>query len=80
MIIAKRIELEPNPDPVYSRAIARIERDLGYGNQQAHAALAQIAQAYGVFLDDVAQAVLGARSIKRGLALALRPVRFDRRR
>lgn len=79
MIISQNLETQPDPEPVYSRAIARIERDLGWGDQQAHAALAQIAQAYGVFLDDVAQAVLGARSLKRGLALALRPVRFDRR-
>lgn len=79
MIIASRIETEQEPEPVYSRAIARIQSDLGMGKQQAHDALAQIAQAYGVFLDDVAQAVLGARTIKRGLALALKPVRFDRR-
>jgi hypothetical protein len=79
MIIAKRLEVEKEPEPVYARAIKRIKRDLGYGDQQAHEALTHIAQAYGVFLDDVAQAVLGARSIKRGLALALRPVRFDRR-
>jgi hypothetical protein len=79
MIISQSIEPGHKTENVYKRAIARIERDLGWEAHQAHLALAQIAQAYGVFLDDVAQAVLGARSIKRGLAYALQPVRFDRR-
>ncbi len=75
MIISNGIETEP----VYTQAIARIQKDLGWGTTQAPAALAQIAQAHGVFLDDVAQAVLSARTIKYGLASALRPVRFERR-
>ena len=79
MIIAKSIETEQEAEQVYPQAIARIERELGWGAHQAHLALAEIAQAYGVFLDDVAHAILGARSIKRGLASALRPVKFDRR-
>lgn len=79
MIVGTRIETGQADQQVYQRAIARIERDLGWGAQQAHLALAQIAQANGVFLDDVAEAILGARSLKRGLAHALREVKFDRR-
>ena len=79
MIIAKPIETGQKDEQVYRRAIARIQGDLGWGAHQAHVALAQIAQANGVFLDDVAEAILGARSIKRGLAYGLRRVRFDRR-
>jgi len=79
MIIAKSLDTGQETEQVYKRAIARIEKDLGWGAQQAHDAMALIAQAYGVFLDDVAQAVLGARSIKRGLAFAVEPIRLRRR-
>ena len=80
MIIAPSIETQREIDSIYTRAIARLERDLGWEAQQAHNAVAQIAQAYGVFLDDVAQAILGARSIKRGLAPVVQAVELRRRR
>lgn len=79
MIIANRVETTPAEQQVYKQAIRRIEKDLGWGAHQAHQALAYIAQANGVFLDDVAEAILGARSLKRGLAYALRQVHFERR-
>jgi hypothetical protein len=79
MIVSNGIDTASAEQRVYDRAIRRIERDLGWGAQEAHQALAHIAQANGVFLDDVAEAILGARSIKRGLAQALRQVQFRRR-
>lgn len=80
MIIAPSLDTTLNAETAYTRAIARLKRDLGWEAQQAHAAVAQIAQAYGVFLDDVAQAILGARSIKRGLASVVQAVELRRRR
>ncbi len=66
-------------EQVYHRAIARMEKDLGWAPSKAHDAIAEAASAYGVFLDDVAHAVLAARSIKRGLTHVLRQTDFDRR-
>jgi hypothetical protein len=77
MIIAKDVTLQA--DQVYERAVARLVRELGWAPEKAHTALGEFAQAYGVFLDDVAEAVVRARSVKRGLAFALRAVKFDRR-
>ena len=58
MIIAKGIELESNPEPVYSQAIARIERDLGYGNQQAHAETENRGQQYDQEIEETKLALL----------------------
>lgn len=66
-------------EQIYHRAIARMERELGWAPSKAHDAIAEAASAYGVFLDDVAHAVLAARSIKRGLPHVLRQTDFDRR-
>lgn len=68
-----------NSSTVYERAIARIELDLGFTARNAHGALARFAATYGLFLDDVAQAVLGARTITQGLNRALKQVVFPRR-
>ncbi|HLF00681.1 MAG TPA: hypothetical protein VI547_01800 [Anaerolineales bacterium] len=77
MIIAK--DITPQSDQVYERAVARLVRELGWAPAEAHTAMGEFAQGYGVFLDDVAEAVLHARSVKRGLARALRSAKFDRR-
>jgi hypothetical protein len=78
MIVAPKVRQETE-DQLYPRAVARLEKDLGWSTGKAHSALADAAQAYGVFLDDIARVVLGARTLKHGLAHALRGSQFDRR-
>jgi aspartokinase-like uncharacterized kinase len=78
MIIAPPVRME-GEEQLYKQAVRRIERDLGLSQSMAHAVLADAAQAYGVFLDDIAQAVLKAKTLKRGIAAALRTAEFDRR-
>lgn len=70
---------QPDSSNIYERALARVEFDLGLTPSKAHIALAGYAAAYGLFLDDVAKAVLNARTIKRGLNLALKQASFERR-
>ncbi len=78
MIIAPQIRGE-GQEQLYQKAVNRLERDLGLSQSTARTMLADAAQAYGVFLDDVAQAVINARSLKRGIATVLRRTQFDRR-
>ena len=81
MIIPPRITSETsdnNPD-VYKRAIARLEKELGWTPGKAHEVIARLAQVQGVFLDDVAQAIIRARTVRCGLARIIRSAQFDRR-
>lgn len=64
---------------LYRRALNRMQSELGWTPAQAHAALAQLAAGYGVFLHDVAAAVLFAPSLGGGPAFALKQVVFQRR-
>jgi ANTAR domain-containing protein len=64
---------------LYQRAISRIQADLGWTPPEAHAALAHLAAGHGVFLHDVAAAVLFAPSLANGLYAALKQVVFKRR-
>jgi hypothetical protein len=66
-------------EQMYHRAIARLEKEFGWAPGIAQDAIAEAASAYGVFLDDIARAVLAARSIKRGLPHVLGQTAFDRR-
>lgn len=63
----------------YERAVARIENELGLSQSQARQAIAGYAAAHGMFLDDVAQAVVRVKTIKRGLNLALKQMPVQRR-
>jgi len=78
MIIAPPIRAE-GEEQLYQQAVFRLEKDLGLSAVKAHAMLADAAQAYGVFLDDIAGVVLKAPSLKRGVAFVLRTAQFDRR-
>lgn len=66
-------------ETVYARAVARLERELGWSAADAHDAIASYASAQGVFLDDVANVILSAASLKRGLGQALYGASFNRR-
>ena len=81
MIIAPRItsEASSNDTEVYKRAVARLEKELGWAPGKAHDVIAGLAQVYGVFLDDVAQVIIGARTVRYGLARVIRSAQFDRR-
>ena len=68
-----------DPEQMYKRAIARLAKEFGWAPAKAEDAIAEAASAYGVFLDDIARAVLAARSIKRGLPYVLGQTAFDRR-
>jgi hypothetical protein len=65
-------------ESVYIQAVARLEQDLGWTETDARDAIASYASAQGVFLDDVASAILSAASLKRGLGQALYGVSFRR--
>jgi hypothetical protein len=78
MIIAPVARTDAD-EQVYGQAVARLVKELGWSTSKAHSALADAAQAYGVFLDDIARVILGARSLKRGMSHALRGSQFDRR-
>jgi hypothetical protein len=79
MITAPRITPELEAEQLYRRALDRMQRELGWSMGEAHAALAELAAGNGVFLHDVALAVLEARTLKRGLQSAVRQTVFDRR-
>ncbi len=78
MIIAKPA-IDSESEQVYQHALTRLEKELGWVPSQAHEAMANLAASHGVFLDDVALAVIDAPTIKCGLGQALRRVVFDRR-
>ena len=81
MIITPRItsKASDNDPEVYKRAIARLEKELGWAPGKAHDVIAGLAQVYGVFLDDVAQAIIRARTVRCGLARVIGSAQFDRR-
>ena len=81
MTIPSRItsETSDNNREVYKRAIARLEKELGWTPSKAHEVIAGLAQAHGVFLDDVAQAIIRARTVRCGLARVIGSAQFDRR-
>ena len=79
MSVAKNLFIAHEPTQIYPLALARLEKELGWTPNQAHNAIAQYAAFQGVFLDDVARAILEVRSMGRGLGHALRGVPFDRR-
>lgn len=64
---------------LYQRALSRMQTELGWTLTEAHAVLAQLAAGHGVFLHDVAAAVLHAPSLAGGPAAALAQVVFQRR-
>ncbi len=66
-------------DQVYQRAISLLEKELGWTKSEAHEAIAALAARYGVFLDDVARAMLAAPTVKDGPGYALSQVAPDRR-
>ncbi len=79
MIIAKSTSTNRESEHIYERAIARLGKELGWTPSKAHEVLGELAAGYGVFLDDVAMAVIDAPTIKRGLGQALRRIPPDRR-
>ena len=79
MFISNNVAINDAEEPIYWRAIARLEKELDWTPSQAQAAIAGFAAAHGVFLDEVAEAVLAAASIKRGLSRALNGLTFIRR-
>lgn len=79
MLIIKTIQSDSEAQLVYQRALGRLHSDLGWTLAEAHATLAQLAAGYGVFLHDVAAAVLSAPSLVGGPAAVLRQVVFQRR-
>ena len=79
MNASPHLTAEHEIEQIYQQAVARLEKELGWTPQQAHSVIAELAAAYGVFLHDVARAVLAAPSVKQGLTRALRQVPFDRR-
>jgi hypothetical protein len=70
---------ELEAEQLYRQALSRIQDELGWSPGEAHRALAQIAAGHGVFLHDVALAVLSAPSLKLGMSAALRQVVLERR-
>ena len=79
MPIIKIIQSDNEAQHLYQRAIGRLQSDLGWTLAEAHTTLAQLAAGYGVFLHDVAAAVLSAPSLAGGPAAALKQVVFQRR-
>ena len=79
MITTPPIAPELEAEQLYHRALARLQNELGWSIGQAHTALAELAAGNGVFLHDVAFAVLEARTLKHGLPVAIRQAVFDRR-
>jgi hypothetical protein len=65
---------------LYQQAVSRMQSELGWTLDEAHTLLAHLAAGYGVFLHDVAAAVLCAPSLSGGPAAALHQVIFQRRR
>jgi len=79
MITTPRITPELEAEQLYQRALSRLQAELGWSTGKAYEALAGLAAGNGVFLPDVATAVLMAPSLKRGLHHALRRAVYDRR-
>ena len=78
MPIISTVKSDLEAQQIYQRALSRIQADLGWTLPEAHAALAQLAAGHGVFLHDIAAAVLFAPSLADGLYMALRQVVFKR--
>lgn len=79
MITTPPIAPQLEGEQVYNQAIKRIQTELGWTPGKADNMLADLAAGYGVLIDDVAAAVVGARTLKRGLGSALRQAVIDRR-
>ncbi|MBM4425477.1 MAG: hypothetical protein FJ030_19225 [Chloroflexi bacterium] len=79
MVAAKNIVADSEADQIYHQALDRLERELGWPQGKSHDAIAELAAGYGVFLHDVARAVLSAPSVKYGLGRALLGAPFDHR-
>lgn len=79
MITTPPIASQLEGEQVYNQAIKRIQTELGWTPGKADSMLADLAAGYGVLINDVAAAVVGARTLKRGLSCALRRAVIDRR-
>lgn len=79
MTIITTAKTDVEAQGLYQQALNRMQTELGWTLTQAHAVLAQLAAGHGVFLHDVAAAVLQAPSLTGGLAAALAQVVFQRR-
>ena len=79
MITTPRVNPEQEAEQLYRRAVKRLETELGWSPGKAHTLLADVAAGYGVFLHDVAAAVVTVPSLKRSLRRTLRSAVFDRR-
>ncbi len=79
MITTPPIASQLEGEQVYNQAIKRIQTELGWTPGKADSMLADLAAGYGVLINDVAAAVVDARTLKRGLSFALRQTAIDRR-
>ncbi len=79
MITTPPIAPQLEGEQVYNQAIKRIQIELGWTPGKADSMLADLAAGYGVLINDVAAAVVGARTLKRGLSCVLRQAVIDRR-
>ena len=79
MPIITTVKSDLEAQNVYQQALSRMQADLGWTPVESHTALAQLAAGYGVFLHDVAAAVLSVPSLVGGPAAALKQMVFERR-
>ena len=79
MITMSKLPPDAEAEQLYQQALNRIQEELGWSSGRAHEVLADLAAGHGVFLHDVAAAVVSIPSLKGGLQQALHHVAFDHR-